>query len=65
MRLQLRNLQCLVELGVDKNTTVVFPRAVDEHHRGVRLLPRPGKRRRRARGVGARACPADLDRRLR
>src|ERR1700733_2595145 len=25
LALQLRNLQCLVELGVDKNTTVVFP----------------------------------------
>jgi hypothetical protein len=25
MALQLRNLQTLVELGVDKNTTVVFP----------------------------------------
>jgi hypothetical protein len=25
LALQLRNLQTLVELGVDKNTTVVFP----------------------------------------
>jgi hypothetical protein len=25
LALQLRNLQSLVELGVDKNTTVVFP----------------------------------------
>jgi len=33
LALQLRNLQTLIELGVDKNTTVVFPGPPDEHHR--------------------------------
>ncbi len=39
LALQLRNLQSLVEIGADKNTTVVFP--LDEHHRGARRLLGP------------------------
>lgn len=35
LALQLRNLQTLLKLGVDKNTTVVFP-SPHEHHRGDR-----------------------------
>ena len=41
LALQLRNLQSLVEIGVDKNTTVVFPAPLDEHHRRALRLPRP------------------------
>lgn len=41
LALQLRNLQTLVEISVDKNLTVVFPGAADEHHPGAgRLLSR-------------------------
>jgi len=36
--LQLRNLQSLVEIGVDKNTTVVFPAPHHDHDRGAREL---------------------------
>ena len=48
LALQLRNLQTLVEIAVDKNSTVVFPRAADEHDRRTRRLPDPrdpGRRR--------------------
>ncbi len=55
LALQLRNLQTLVELGVDKNTTVVFPSAVDVDHHRTRCLPREGRRR----GDPARAAPDD------
>jgi hypothetical protein len=41
LALQLRNLQSLVEIGVDKNTTVVFPEPAYDHDRRTRLLPRP------------------------
>ena len=41
LALQLRNLQSLVEIGVDKNTTVVVPRPHHDHHRGARCLHRP------------------------
>jgi hypothetical protein len=41
LALQLRNLQSLVEIGVDKNTTVVFPSPADVHHRRTRRFPRP------------------------
>jgi hypothetical protein len=51
LALQLRNLQSLVEIGVDKNTTVVF-RPADEHHRRARLVP--GQRADRRRDP----CPA-------
>ena len=40
LALPLRNLQSLVEIGVDKNTTVGFPAPLMSH-RGTRLLPRP------------------------
>ena len=33
LALQLRNLQSLVEIAVDQNSTVILPGAVDEHHR--------------------------------
>ena len=39
LALQLRNLQTLVEIGVDKNTTVVFPAPADDHHRRTRAFP--------------------------
>lgn len=45
LALQLRNLQTLLELGVEKNTTVVFPAPVDERNR--RTCPLPGPRIRR------------------
>ena len=45
LALQLRNLQTLVELGVDKNTTVVFPAPLMSHHRRTRRVPCPGNRR--------------------
>jgi hypothetical protein len=35
LALQLRNLQSLVGIGVDKTTTVVFPAPADEHHPGL------------------------------
>jgi regulator of protease activity HflC (stomatin/prohibitin superfamily) len=38
LALQLRNLQTLVEIGVDRNTTVVFP--AHEHDRGARRVSR-------------------------
>jgi hypothetical protein len=43
LALQLRNLQSLVEIGVDKNTTVVFPAPPDEHHRRTLRLPGQGE----------------------
>ena len=46
LALQLRNLQSLVEIGVDKNTTVVFPAPLMTHHRRTRRLPRPRDGRR-------------------
>ncbi|WP_234342394.1 hypothetical protein [Streptomyces sp. NRRL B-3648] len=49
LALQPRNLQSLVEIGVDQNTTVVFPAPLHEHDRRARLLPRPGNRGRRTR----------------
>ena len=39
LALQLRNLQTLLEISVDKNSTIVFPCAAHEHDRGIRLLP--------------------------
>jgi regulator of protease activity HflC (stomatin/prohibitin superfamily) len=50
LALQLRNLQSLVEIGVDKNTTP------DDHHRRTRRVPRPreGRRRPRHPGTGRR-----------
>ena len=48
LALQLRNLQSLVEIGVDKNTTVVFPAPLMTHHRRTRRLPRPREGRHRA-----------------
>src|SRR5664280_2346773 len=61
LALQLRNLQSLVEIGVDKNTTVVFPGAADEHHRRARVLPRPrGRRRRPAGGFGGLSAMAGV-----
>ena len=37
LALQLRNLQTLVEIGVDKNTTWSLPRPADDHHRRAAL----------------------------
>jgi len=34
LALQLRNLQTLIEIGVDKNTTVVFPGPLMKHDSG-------------------------------
>ena len=58
LALQLRNLQSLVEIGVDKNTHRRLPGAADEHDRGARLLPGPreGGGGRRA-GAGHRGQP--------
>jgi hypothetical protein len=36
--IRLRNLQSLIEIGVDKNTTVVFLRPADDHRRRARCL---------------------------
>jgi hypothetical protein len=36
--IRLRDLQRLIEIGVDKNTTVVFLRPADGHHRRARCL---------------------------
>ena len=48
--LQLRNLQSLVEIGVDKNTIVVFPAPLMSTIAELGHLPRPrGRRRRRPR----------------
>ena len=61
LALQLRNLKTLMEIGVDKNTTVVFP-APDEHDRGAGDLPGSGVNRPRSRsglevtGEWRRAC---------
>ena len=44
LALQLRNLQSLVEIGVDKNTTVVFPAPLMTHHRRARRRSWPGSR---------------------
>ncbi len=40
LALQLRNLQTLIDISVDKNSTVIFPAAADEHDPGTRLVPR-------------------------
>ena len=42
LALQLRNLQSLVEVGVDKNTTVVFPVPVDIFSGMQKLLGKSG-----------------------
>ena len=39
LALQLRNLQTLVEVAVDKNSTVVFPAPTDEYDRRARRVP--------------------------
>ena len=46
LALQLRNLQSLVEIGVDKNTTVVFPAPLMSTIQELGSLPRPRSRRR-------------------
>jgi hypothetical protein len=57
LALQLRNLQSLVEIGVDKNTTVVFPAPLmSTIEELVALLSREGKA---ARGVKAPASRAN------
>jgi hypothetical protein len=59
LALQLRNLQSLVEIGVDKNTTVV-PRTAHDDHRRVGCLPGPRDRRRHSgstAGVAHRIYP--------
>ena len=66
LALQLRNLQSLVEIGVDKNTTVVFPAPLmstiaelgsfiaSEQASATRVLPPSSdKNRRTAAGGGA------------
>ena len=55
LALQLRNLQTLVEVAVDKNSTVVFPAPADEHDRGTRrvLGAREQGRRRAPRRPGS------------
>jgi hypothetical protein len=45
--LQLRNLQTLVEIAVDKNSTVVFPAAIDEHDWRAWRVPQARDRSRR------------------
>jgi hypothetical protein len=57
LALQLRNLQSLVEIGVDKNTTVVFPAPADDHHRRTRLLPRPRESRGQSAAAAGRIPP--------
>jgi hypothetical protein len=55
LALQLRNLQSLVEIAVDKNTTVVFPPPLMSTIGGARRLPRPRSKRGHRHTVGARA----------
>ena len=45
LALQLRTLQSLVEIGVDKKQHRGVSRPADEHHRGTRRVPGPGDRR--------------------
>ena len=54
LALQLRNLQSLVEIGVDKNTTVVFPAPLMTAIAELALVPGPRAGRRQ---------PAAADRR--
>ena len=60
LALQLRNLQTLVELGVDKNTTVVFPAPLMSAQRRCRRLLRSRNRCRRcdSRATDHRFAPA-------
>ena len=44
LALQLRNLQSLVEIGVDKNTTVVFPAPLMSTIQELGSVPGPGSR---------------------
>jgi hypothetical protein len=46
LALQLRNLQSLVEIGVDQNTTVVFPAPLMRTHPRTGGIPGPGASRR-------------------
>ena len=52
LALQLRNLQSLVEIGVDKNTTVVFPAPLMSTIQELDRLPQPRKRK-------CHGCPSD------
>ena len=71
LALQLRNLQSLVEIGVDKNTTVVFPAplmstieelgtflAREQAAGSLRPGPRPPPRQPAAVGRGVNGAPA-------
>ena len=59
LALQLRNLQSLVEIGVDKNTTVVFPAPLMSTIQELGSVPGPGSGRRlqRAPVIGTARSP--------
>jgi hypothetical protein len=59
LALQPRNLQSLVEIGVDKNTTVVFPAPLMSTIEELGALPRPREDRRQPRAGTAKhlTCP--------
>ena len=59
LALQLRNLQTLIEISVDKNSTVDLPRAADEHDPGARRLPQSRDRGRAAPVAPARGSAAN------
>lgn len=59
LALQLRNLQSLVEIGVDKKHHRRVPRPLDEHHRRTRRLPRPRGHRRDPTHTGHHRQQAD------
>jgi hypothetical protein len=59
LALQLRNLQSLVEIGVDKKHHRGVPRPLDEHHRRTRRLPRPRGHRREPTPTGHHRQQAD------